>query len=32
VQRYFSVPAGSPPERFSEIAPAYPVFELTELP
>ncbi len=28
VQRYFSVPAGSPPEAFSGIAPQYPVFEL----
>lgn len=28
VQRYFLVPAGSPPERFAELAPAYPVFEL----
>jgi len=28
VQRYFPVPAGSPPQAFSPIAPAYPVFEL----
>jgi deazaflavin-dependent oxidoreductase (nitroreductase family) len=28
VQRYFSVPAGAPLETFSDIAPAYPVFEL----
>lgn len=30
VQRYFPVPAGSPAERFEEIASAYPVFELIE--
>lgn len=28
VQRYFSVPAGSPPEAFVDIAPNYPAFEL----
>ena len=28
VQRYFSVPAGSPPEAFVEVASNYPVFEL----
>jgi deazaflavin-dependent oxidoreductase (nitroreductase family) len=28
VQRYFSVPAGSPPEAFVDLAPRYPVFEL----
>jgi len=28
VQRYFPVPAGSPPEAFAEIAGNYPVFEL----
>jgi deazaflavin-dependent oxidoreductase (nitroreductase family) len=28
VQRYFPVPAGSPPQAFVEIAPNYPVFEL----
>jgi deazaflavin-dependent oxidoreductase (nitroreductase family) len=29
VQRYFPIPAGSPPEEFFRIAPSYPVFELT---
>jgi deazaflavin-dependent oxidoreductase (nitroreductase family) len=28
VQRYFPVPASSPPESFKEISPNYPVFEL----
>ena len=28
VQRYFAVPAGSPPEAFAEIASNYPAFEL----
>jgi deazaflavin-dependent oxidoreductase (nitroreductase family) len=28
VQRYFPVPAGSPPQAFAEIAANYPVFEL----
>lgn len=28
VQRYFSVPAGSPPEAFVPVAEDYPVFEL----
>jgi hypothetical protein len=28
VQRYFLVPAGSPPSAFAEIASRYPVFEL----
>jgi F420H(2)-dependent quinone reductase len=28
VQRYFPVPAGSPPGAFAEIAARYPVFEL----
>ena len=28
VQRYFPVPAGSPPETFAPIAARYPVFEL----
>ncbi|MGE5205064.1 MAG: nitroreductase/quinone reductase family protein [Chlamydiota bacterium] len=28
VQRYFPVPAGSPPQAFVEIASNYPVFEL----
>jgi len=27
-QRYFSVPAGAPPEIFSGIASVYPVFEM----
>ena len=29
VQRYFPVPAGSPPEAFAEHAARYPAFELT---
>jgi deazaflavin-dependent oxidoreductase (nitroreductase family) len=28
VQRYFPVPAGSPPERFADVSKDYPVFEL----
>ena len=28
VQRYFAVPAGSPPEAFAEVASNYPAFEL----
>jgi deazaflavin-dependent oxidoreductase (nitroreductase family) len=28
VQRYFPVPAGSPPERFAPLAPRYPAYEL----
>lgn len=28
VQRYFSVPAGSPPEAFADVASNYPAFEL----
>lgn len=28
VQRYFSVPAGSPPEAFASVATNYPAFEL----
>ncbi len=28
VQRYFPVPAGSPPEAFRDLAPNYPAFEL----
>lgn len=28
VQRYFSVPAGSPPQAFAELAQSYPAFEL----
>lgn len=28
VQRYFPVPAGSPPDAFQEIAKNYPAFEL----
>jgi deazaflavin-dependent oxidoreductase (nitroreductase family) len=28
VQRYFPVPAGSPPEAFQPVADAYPAFEL----
>jgi len=31
VQRYFPVRAGSPPEAFVEVAPQYPVFELTPI-
>jgi hypothetical protein len=30
VQRYFTVPAGSPPETFAPVADRYPVFELVE--
>ena len=30
VQRYFTVPAGSPPEAFAEVATTYPAFELLE--
>lgn len=29
VQRYFPVPAGSPPEAFLPLTPRYPAFELT---
>jgi deazaflavin-dependent oxidoreductase (nitroreductase family) len=29
VQRYFSIPAGSPPEQFVVIAGSYPAFELS---
>jgi deazaflavin-dependent oxidoreductase (nitroreductase family) len=28
VQRYFTAPAGSPPEAFAEVASNYPAFEL----
>ena len=28
VQRYFPIPAGSPPEQFAAIADSYPAFEL----
>lgn len=28
VQRYFSIPAGSPPESFAPVASDYPAFEL----
>ena len=28
VQRYFPVPAGSPPDAFAEVASSYPAFEL----
>ena len=31
VQRYFPVPAGSPPQDFANVAANYPVFELTEI-
>ena len=31
VQRYFTIPAGSPPEALAEVAERYPVFELTEI-
>ena len=31
VQRYFPVPAGSPPEAFRPLADAYPAFELVPL-
>lgn len=30
VQRYFAVPAGSPPEAFAQVATTYPAFELLE--
>jgi len=30
-QRYFPVPAGTPPKAFAAIAPRYPVFELLPL-
>ncbi len=28
VQRYFPIPAGSPPQAFQEVEPSYPAFEL----
>ena len=28
VQRYFPIPAGSPPEAFRDVASSYPAFEL----
>lgn len=31
VQRYFSVPAGSPAEAFAEVADRHPAFELIEI-
>ncbi len=31
VQRYFPVPAGSPPEAFADLAEYYPAFELIPL-
>jgi len=31
VQRFFPVPKGSPVERFNDLAPRYPVFQLTLL-
>lgn len=31
VQRYFPVPAGSPPEAFKDLASSYPAFELIEI-
>jgi deazaflavin-dependent oxidoreductase (nitroreductase family) len=31
VQRYFPVPAGSPPEFFAKLAESYPAFELLPL-
>jgi len=31
VQRYFPIPAGSPPEAFRDLASNYPVFELLTL-
>lgn len=31
VQRYFPVPAGSPPQAFAALAASYPVFELLPL-
>lgn len=30
VQRFFPVPAGSPPQAFAEVATSYPAFELLE--
>ena len=30
VQRYFTIPAGSPAQAFLQVADYYPVFELTE--
>ncbi len=30
VQRYFTLPAGSPPEAFAQVATTYPAFELLE--
>jgi deazaflavin-dependent oxidoreductase (nitroreductase family) len=32
VQRYFPVPADSPPEAFTSVAEQFPAFELTALP
>jgi len=32
VQRYFPVPAGSPPEAFISLADSYPAFELVNQP
>ena len=32
VQRYFPVPAGSPPDAFKPLASRYPAFELTPAP
>jgi deazaflavin-dependent oxidoreductase (nitroreductase family) len=32
VQRYFPVPAGSPVERFAQLAARYPAYELVERP
>jgi len=31
VQRYFPVPAGSPPEAFAELRSSYPTFELVAI-
>jgi hypothetical protein len=31
VQRFFPVPRGSPVSAFAELAPRYPVFELTQI-
>jgi deazaflavin-dependent oxidoreductase (nitroreductase family) len=31
VQRYFPIPAGSPPESFQEVAQSYPAFELVAI-
>lgn len=31
VQRYFSVPAGSPPGAFAQVADRHPAFELVEI-